>query len=205
MSTVKLETLLPRVSPHLMGCSREAQLDALASAASEFLGGSYLLRVDLDAADIESGESVYEVDVPTGMVMEQVLSVVIDERELEIVSDALQHPLEFVDEGPPLKVAMYNETSLKFYPTPDDDYTYTGVVVVKPSLTSTTLDAGVYETWGWAICYGALGHLLLIPGQPWTNETMAMVYRKEFIRQKDLARIRDNRGVARQVQMRPFA
>lgn len=204
MASVKLEEILPYIQGFLPGCAREDMVAALAESAATFFARSGVWRYDLDEATTEADESTYEIDVPTGTVLERLEWFLLDGLEIPIVSDKQQAPSMYSDTGAPQAVALYAETSVRLYPTPDKAYTYSGVVILKPSLSSTVLDKNMFETWGRVIGYGALSTLLPIPGQPWFSPEMAQKYGALFDHNVTTARVRDFRGVPLRVQPRPF-
>jgi hypothetical protein len=72
------------------------------------------------------------------------------------------------------------EASFALFPTPDAVYTMTVTAQMQPKQTATTLPDALESKWGRALVDGALGYLLDIQDQPWTNHGQADVRRRAF-------------------------
>lgn len=70
---------------------------------------------------------------------------------------------------------------IALYPTPDKVYTLKVAAVVQPKSEAVTqVPDQCLVQYSNEIEAGALGYLLAIPGQPWTNPVEALRFRKEF-------------------------
>jgi hypothetical protein len=65
------------------------------------------------------------------------------------------------------------EGQFAVHPKPDAAYSLQVGVILQPKRGANSLDANLLTTWDYALQTGALGYLLAIPGQPWSNPTLA--------------------------------
>lgn len=205
MATVQLKKLLPTLQPMVPGCPETELLRYLAEAAAEFCAVSEVWRSGLDEVDTEVGTALYEIDVPTGSKLENILWVTLDGNELYRVSDTAVPPRVSMSSGTPTRYAIFNDENIVLYPTPDKAYTLKITAILKPALTAKSIESFLYETYGRVIAHGAAGKLLSIPDKQWTNPDLAAAGFSSFHRGIAEARIRDFRSVPMRVTPRPFA
>ena len=205
MATVSYDKLFPLVQPHVPGCPNVVIESHIAEAAADFCVRSELWRVDLESELTTISENLFEVDVPNGAKLEDILWLAIDGVELTRVSDKYISQNDFMDEGTPQFYALYADTYARLYPTPDAAFALTGNIVLKPSLTATGLEDFIYETYGRSIAYGAVAEIMAIPMKEWTNPMASASYMAKFYRDADAAKARDHRKVPMRIQARPFA
>ena len=111
------------------------------------------------------------------------------------------HP---IGNASPSHYTIYQDTQIRFFPTPDKKYTFSGVGTLKPSLAATGVEDFIFETHGRSIACGAIYKLTSVPGKEWTNPEAAMYYKGEFYRHMDEAKGRDTRRVNLRVMAQGF-
>jgi len=199
-----LDKLFPYVQPYVPECPEVVIETHLAEALATFCMETYVWRVDVEDDVTSSGESLYELDIPAGSVLEDVLVFEINGNAAQRVSDRYVSPQYLQDLGTPLAYAIYQDKYVRLYPSPDGTYTFRGTVVLKPSLSSKNIEDFIYETHGRDIAYGAIAKLTAIPGKAWTDYGMSVMYSQMFGKCVADARVRDYRSVPLRVRAQTF-
>lgn len=188
-------SFLPYVQPHVPGCPQVVIDTHLQEAAAEFIGGSELWRFDIESDFTSKNTSDYEIDVPSGAVLENVLSLFVDGSAAKRVTDRHFQSSNTAENSAPSSFSIYQDNQIRFFPTPDRKYTFEGVGVLKPSLSATGVEDFIFETHGRSIACGAIWRLTIIPGKEWSNPEVAMYYKTEFYKHMADAKGRDTRRV----------
>lgn len=188
-------SFLPYVQPHVPGCPQVVIDTHLQEAAAEFIGRSELWRFDIESDFTSKNTSDYEIDVPSGAVLENVLSLFVDGSAAKRVTDRHYQSSNTTENSAPSSFSIYQDNQIRFFPTPDRKYTFEGVGVLKPSLSATGVEDFIFETHGRSIACGAIWRLTIIPGKEWSNPEVAMYYKTEFYKHMDAAKGRDTRRV----------
>lgn len=68
------------------------------------------------------------------------------------------------------------ESLINLYPTPDAVYALTVTVECQPRVAASDLPDDLVRKWDRAFSDGALGYLLGLPGQDWSNPALARIY-----------------------------
>ena len=199
------EKFYPYIQPYLPGCPEIVIETHLKEAAAEFLACSEIRRFDIDNDFTSKSTKDYDLDTPTGAVLENIYELLLDGRLLSRVSDRHVNGSRFLNNGSPMYYSIYQDSAIRFYPTPDKKYTFHGVGVLKPSLTATGVEDWIYETHGRCISYGAVARLAEVPGKEWHNPEIAAYYRSKFDMEADVAKSRDYRRVNLRVNSPTFA
>jgi len=199
-------TFFPYLQPYLPGCPEVVMTDHLREAAARFCARSEVWRFDIESDLTYANEADYDLDVPSLSVVENILKLYLDGSPLPRVTDRHYFLSPNVSTSRPTAFAIYRDTQLRFYPTPDASYAFQGTGVLKPSLTATGVEDFIYETHGRCIAYGALGQILLIPQKEWTDLAAGSAYVAMFYKEADDAKGRDLRRAANVfIRQRPFA
>ena len=185
----------PYIQPYLPGCPEIVIEAHLQEAAAEFIGRSELWRFDIESDFTSKSTSDYEIDVPPGAVLENILALYVDGAPIKRVTDRHFHASNTQENSAPSAYTIYQDNQIKFYPTPDRKYTFEGVGTLKPALSATGVEDFIFETHGRSIACGAIWRLAIIPGKEWSNPETAMYYKTEFYKHMDVARGRDTRRV----------
>jgi len=199
------EKFYPYIQPYLPGCPEVVIEAHLKEAAADFLARSEIWRFDIDNDFTSKSTQDYDLDVPTGAILENIYEIVLNEVTLARVSDKHVRVSSFRTNSRPMYYSIYQDTSIRFYPTPDKKYTFYGVGVLKNSLAATGVEDWVYETHGRCISYGAISRLAEVPGKEWHNPELANYYRVKFDKDADIAKSRDYRRVNLRVSGPNFA
>jgi hypothetical protein len=137
-------------------------------------------------------------------VLENIYELVLEGRQLTRVTDRHLNSTKFETKGSPSSYAIYQDTSVRLYPTPDAKYSFRGWGVLKTKLTATGVEDWIFESHGRCISYGAIAQLSSVPGKEWTNPELANYYRQKFSKEADDAKGRDYRRVSTRVQSQNF-
>jgi hypothetical protein len=91
---------------------------------------------------------------------------------------------------------MFDEfEGFTLYPTPDLGGTTINIAAqVVPAMSSTGMDAAVFNGYGQHIAYGACAALAEMPDKPWSNAGMVAYYTSKFDDGKSRARLRAATG-----------
>jgi hypothetical protein len=191
------EKFYPYVQPYVPGCPEVVIDTHLQEAAEEFCARSEVWRADLETIKIVGGTADYELDAPTGALIENVLLLRVEGRPLTQVHDGNFTPTVLPTGAPvtgrPSMFSILGDTSVRLYPTPDVKYNMEGLVVLKPSLRSRGVEDFIFNTHGRSIAVGAVARLTGIPGKEWTNPDVAYSHMSEFQRKICAAKTRDPR------------
>jgi len=194
----------PYIQPYLPGCPEVVIETHLKEAAADFFARSEIWRFDIDPDFTSASTKDYELDTPTNAVLENIYELLLDDQCITRISDRHVNISRFTTNGKPIYYAIYQDTSVRFYPTPDKKYTFSGIGVLKPSLAATGVEDWIYETYGRCISYGAISRLAEVPGKEWHNPELASYYRSKFDMDADMAKSRDYRRVNLRVGSRSF-
>jgi len=206
MATTPWSTFYPYIQPHLPGCPEIVMEASLQEASAKFLERSEIWRFEIERDFAVKNVADYPIFVPTKeAVLENIYELVLDGQQMSRVSDKHIDLTRFTANGRPCYYTIFQDTSIRFYPTPDKKYDYKGWGVLKTKLSASGVEDWVFESHGRCISYGALAQLALIPGKEWTNTELSMYYRQKFAKEVDDAKSREYRGVASRVGYSDFA
>ena len=195
MANVDWDVFYPYVQPYLPGCPDVVITSHLQEAASDFLGRSEVWRFDIDLDITARNEPDYEIDVPRGTVLHDVLYMSLNGAELQKVSDKHMNSSVVESTSRPSYFSMYQNDSVRLFPTPDSNYRLKGVGILRTALDASDLEEWIWNNHGRCISYGALSRLTAIPGKEWSNPDLSLYYRKMFMEDADVAKLKDYRRV----------
>lgn len=190
---VQWASFLPYIQPLLPGCPEIIIETHLQEAAAEFCAVSQIWRYDIDKDFTSKNTAEYDIDVPQRAVLEDILVLYINGQAVKRVSDRHFDLPSSIAAGRPSSYAVYQDSQVRFYPTPDGKYDFEGVGVLKPALNATGVEDFIFETHGRSIACGAIFRLAIIPGKEWTNPELAAYYKSEFYKHATDAKGRDTR------------
>lgn len=201
---------LPRITPHVSGCSDPMALQALVDSAISFCDDSLVVRQRLDPQKTSYGRPDFDIDAPANQAVSRVMRVWVDGREIRAV------PSDMVNDAMPLMsqpTAFYTLqdigiTSAMLHPIPDGAYTLSVEAALRPLRNATAFSDDLYNTWMDHVISGALARLMVTPDQPFTNLAMGQAYAAKAMYLSRRARVEGSYGRVRATVMarqRPFA
>lgn len=206
MALVTYEKFFSMIQPYVPECPEFVIEEHLIEAAAKFCQETYIWRFDIEEDTTSNGEPLYDIDTPAGTVLEDILIMEVDDSPISRVSDRRVEPKFSNDPAKPRYYAIYGDTQVRFYSTPDAVYTFRGIGVAKPKReTSTGIERFIFETFGRCISEGAIAELTAIPNKAWTNPSLSVSYRAYFNKAISDAKRRDVRTISQRVAPRPFA
>lgn len=201
--SVSYDVFLPHVLPYVPNCFEEQARVAIRNACVDFCRESLLLQEDIDPIGAVKGENTYELDLPTGYVLAQVISLYYEGRRLERKSQLELERLYTRDwqtlVGTPRVFTQFDTTTFTVVLTPAETVrgAFTGRIAFMPSRSSTVIEDVVYERFLDEIVAGALSRLMVTPDQPYTDLKMAAANAGRFRVGLALARAFVNGGMNR--------
>lgn len=186
MSPVQYQSFLPHVLPHAPNCFEEQALVAIRNACIDFCRDTQVLQRDVMPVSTLEGDGAYEISVPAGYVLGQVMSLYYMGRRLERKSQLELEKLYSRDwqslTGSPQAFTQFTQDEVTIVPRPSyaKDDAITGRISLVPTRTSATVDGVLFERYLDDIAAGALARLLLTPEQSFTNPSLAAAYAVRF-------------------------
>lgn len=197
-------SFLPQVMPYVRDCPQPIIEDAIRNAAIEFCEKTYIWKDDLAAISIVGGTSEYAISVPTGAALVSVEACWYSDRLLiPKGADELARIFRLCDwrsaEGDPVYYTHTTPNSIVVVPTPQNDVADSLKIraVLCPTRASTTVEDFIYDDYLDTIAAGARARLYAIPGQPFSDMSLALLSRREFLAGVGEAKIKANKGMTR--------
>lgn len=176
-----LEQLLPRVLTRATGCPEPVAIDALISAAIEFCERTRLWR-DSDEFDVTQAMDCEHVAAPYGAVLYEIESARFDGEPLDPISiSELDRKRKHwrTDTGDHARyITQVLPNTVRIYPK------VAGTVelstILKPSFEAKSLPDFMVLNHARTLADGALGEILSIPGQKFTNNELSAYHSGRF-------------------------
>jgi hypothetical protein len=188
-----LTDFLPEVMPYVPGCSVPLAIKQLRAICMDFCGVAPIVQAVIDPIDLVAGEPEYDIDTPNGTDVTLILSATFQRTPLRVLgigdADFLNAHLTM---GTPsgLKQAAGNTFRLDVAPACDMAQALSLLVATKPKRNANAVADVLLNDYAYDIGQGAIGRLLLIPGQPFSAPANAFVYTANYERARVNARIR---------------
>jgi hypothetical protein len=211
MNTRPLSDFLSRMLVHVPACTEPLAIQALLDSAIEFCEKSLALRQYIDPITTVAGVDRYYIEKPARTTDVLFVSKV-------FLGDELLHPSLALDaispeQGRSAPSGYYTVSGpdgyqLVFAPIPDGVYTVKIEAILAPTRNATVVDSYLFDKWLEPIVYGALARVMSVGGQPFSNQSMAMMYVDRTARLTHNARVNSNFGRvvgSTSVKTRPFA
>lgn len=199
------KTFYPHVQPHVPGCP-EVTIDYhLQTAAENLCKRAEIWRDTLGPEITVAGVAEYKVSTFGQSRLENIPALYLDGAKLHRVTDLYHTESPDHPQGKPLRFSVYGDETVKFFPTPDKEYTFQGTMVLTPSAGASGVPDFVYEDHQQTVTYGALATLMAVPHKEWSDAERADYYHSKFWRCVDDAKGRDTRRSNLTVAMRPLA
>ena len=127
MATTPWSTFYPYIQPHLPGCPEIVMEASLQEASAKFLERSEIWRFEIERDFAVKNVADYPIFIPTKeAVLENIYELVLDGQQMSRVSDKHIDLTRFTANGRPCYYTIFQDTSIRFYPTPDKKYDYKG-------------------------------------------------------------------------------
>lgn len=173
---------------------------AVLDAAIEFCENSMVIRDIMDAGAITAGEATYALSAPAGQRVSRVLQAWLDGEPL---APTLADSLNMADAttGTPGRFYITRYGSghlLNLYPNPRlSGGLLRAEVVLCPTRSATMLEDDLCDLWVDAVVSGAKARLMLIPDQPFSNNSLGMYHTSAALALIRRARIEGAKGQVR--------
>lgn len=201
MATITWDKFYPYIQPYVPGCPEIVMESHLQEAAAKFFERSEVWRFDIEKDFAVKNVADYAIFLPSNeAVLENVYEIVLDGRCIPRITDRHLNSTAFTENACPKYYSIYQDSSIKFYPTPDAKYEFTGIGVLKTKLTATGIEDWIFESHGRCIAYGAISQLTSVPNKEWSSPELSVYYHQKFLREADSAKTRDYRRVGMRVR-----
>lgn len=180
-----LEDILPHVLPFAAGCPEPIALRAIRKAAIQFCERTKLWRT----TDKYYAEPQCDIALPPYASLVAIEDARFDGRRLEPISFGdlnARYPSQDwrdLDEGDPRYVTQTSLNSVRVVPQTQGMVSLS--IVLAPSQSAKELPDFLVDQFPYVIAYGALGDILLIRGEPWSDPQMAVAYATQFTNETD--------------------
>lgn len=184
MTQTALIDIIPDIALKVRKAPDEILIRALNRAAREFCKQSRWLRMTLQG-ETEAGTQLYSMGSDQDLEIIGLKAVSSTARTGNTRPRGLTVSVPTgwpagQPNGAPLRYAYVPEGQIALNPTPDAIYDLLLTIVVQPTLAANSIPSQVLVRWDRVIKAGALGYLLEVPGQPWTNPAEALLKQREF-------------------------
>lgn len=220
---VTLDRFFPYVQPLVPGCPEPLMVQALRNAAISFCSRTDLIQ-RIFTPDVVAGQNAFAIDVPNDMQIGRVLAMSYKNHRLlpstpddtysalairgTAIGDAQPHT------GSPRVYFQTTPDSGTFYvyPIPDAPAALAAGITLRvsfvPDQDAETVDDTLFTSYCEGIANGALGRLLLMPGQTFSNANASKVFHDKFESAVTIARRDKEMGYtsgSQRIAPRPFA
>jgi hypothetical protein len=181
-SDITSETL-----PEVPGCPDITIERAIRDAVIEFCDSTLCYTVDQDPVSVYAGLSEVDLELPSGTRLVQFIRAQIGRDRLArksrddlFATGAAWQTMT----GRPSAVTYASETSIRLVPIADTALTEQLYIrfAVAPTRSSTAVVDAIGERYFKEFTHGAKAMLLQMPGQPWSNPQLSVMYRMQFER-----------------------
>jgi hypothetical protein len=196
---------LKRVLPYVPGCPDQTALVHLRDAAVEFCTQSLAWRAELTATTV-AGQATYTIPLPAGSLLVKML-------QFDVGGDT-RGGMPGPSRGRDLRRGTYSRdvawtddrATVTLNPPPSNSgETVTLYVALKPSDDAETLPLDLWQHHAKTLEHGALGTLMAMPTQPWSNPQLAGFNDDRFKTRTDSAASAAARGHSRATgRTKPF-
>lgn len=175
------DQFLVLVMPELPECPVPLIMDAANEVIEDFCRRTGVWTVPLDYFTTYPGVSTYQVDVPTGSRVIDMMSVTCGGRPMRQASAAALSEItpdwQSATADYPSHYELQGDGELRLWPVPTrSDVRVNMVARLTAEMSMTELPDAVMRNYRRAIAHGVMARLMLTPGEPppaWANEKMA--------------------------------
>ena len=177
---MKFTDLFNDVLPSLPGCGNDLAEYAIKQSIIDACRRSRVWKYWPDPQDVTVGEPEYDVDLPAGTDVAQIMSVRLDGRAdpltpLTVEQLDLTYPDWRTETGVIEAYAQIEPTRIRVVKIPDEALpaALAMTLALQPRLASTTFPDWIYTQFGDSLSAGALARLQRVPKKPWSDPTLA--------------------------------
>ena len=183
-----LDEIIPWVQPDVIGCPEPTVRQAIVSAVAELCSTARIWSEIQDPIELEEGIADYDLDGPSQAYAVLVMDLYVGPDKLQAVTmDQLQQSLPDWRTATAARPCFYNSAvtqgSVRIYPIPKGVQPGTSLVMrvaYMPSTGASSIPDFIGQGYMDTIAAGAKARLMRIPGQVFSNPTLAMHYRQQF-------------------------
>lgn len=197
MQMTDLDVFLPSIMPYAPGCPEPTAHAMIIRAAREFCRRTRLWR-DHDSFEV-TGDQCSVVCVPEGAELLEIETARWNEFPLEPIAYAdleREHPSWREDDGTPKFISQADMDSVVLAPKGESGTLRLGLYLT-PAEGAEQLPDILARHYRTTIADGALGEILMLPMQSFTNPEMAMFYAQRFAAKLDQLSTRNIKGQQR--------
>lgn len=184
MMLANLSDMVPLIRPEMRDCMDVVIEDAIRRAAIAFCEDSHALEVDAYPIQTADGIAEYDLDMPPDQVVIRVSRVEGPHGRLDPLTqremDMTGHTWMTVKGGSPHKWIMVGPRRIRFYPVPGVVENYSVKIIVKPTLTATTIEQQIIDDYADGITAKAKALLGAMPHKAWTNLQMVPYWESQY-------------------------
>jgi len=188
------------VAPSVPGAASVVIDNAVLRVCREFCDKTHVWRYEHPAIVMVSGTSDYALTPPVGADVVWINTATQGTHDVRPVGRDLYKKMNPARTTGSVAESLYmlDTANMRVNPTP------TGAtldpialdIVLRPTMTSTTVGAILFSEWAEAIAHGAMAHLMAEPGMNWTDPNTAAYHMSEYRYGIAEAKRRDNYGYA---------
>lgn len=206
INAVRYETALSRVLPYVNGCPDQTAIFHLQQAGIEFFQRTLAWKYAPPTVKTVPGTTKYAMTLPEGAVTQKVLTYTYEGTERHVVTPEQGYALRSSRNSAADAVWTVDRTAFEVHPTPREAGKNIDLLLaLKPSQAAEQIPGELWEQYIDAICKGAIGSLLMLPAQGWSNPALGAEYRQTFENQISKVAAATNRGNSRAFKrVRPF-
>lgn len=194
-----LDTFLSTVRPWAPGVPDQTAFQALRGSAIEFCERTKLWKYESTTAVLATDPATSTIVTPAGSAVFDIEVALFDGQELDPKAtrdlDSILPGWRTggIGTGNPQYITQIEQGKLTLVPAPYADGSLYLCLRLKPSKTATTLPDFMDE-YAEFIGWGALGRLLTVPGQSYSNPELATYYTTRFLGKLDALSLKGTKG-----------
>lgn len=180
-----LDSFLPEVRPWAPGVPDYTAFKAIRNAAIQFCERTRLWKWETTQPVLAAAPATFAIPMPAGSAVIELEIAKFGDAELEPEStEDLDDILpgwrtDTIGTGMPRYITQIEQNTLRLVPAPMEDGSLYLCLRLKPSQTANQLPDFLND-YAECIGWGALGRILTVPGQSYTNPDMATYYMSLF-------------------------
>lgn len=192
-----LSDFLPYVLPYLPGCSVPLAEMTIRQICIDFCNHSQVVQVQLDPMDVIKGQTVYDIETPNASETVFIRQAFFRGGLMPLINgiDAICFP-STTPPGIPTALQQKANNAFELDRPPDSDFPQSVLLLVstRPTRGANLVADVLLNDYAYGIGQGVIGRLALMPGQAFSNPSMAAVVNEAYIRCRTDARIRAEKG-----------